>query len=158
MVTTTGLELAGRIQLGNSIKKNSFTRLKDPVSCLTHLGAGIAALVFSPVLLIHAMSRGVGIQDMIALVIFLSSMILLYAASASYHGFRASGVTAIRLKRFDHMMISVLIAGTYTPICVCAMGEKGRPLLILIWFLAAAGMLFKLLWVTCPKWISSVPS
>ena len=60
-------------------------------------------------------------------------------------------------KKLDHMMISVLIAGSYTPICVMVLPEKtGLPLLAIIWTLALMGMTFKLLWVTCPKWVSSV--
>ncbi|MCR5595502.1 MAG: hemolysin III family protein [Lachnospiraceae bacterium] len=139
----------------DNIKTYAF-HAKDPVSALTHFIGCIAAIVFTPVLLIHASDNGASMKDLIALSIFMLSMISLYGASASYHGFNVPGEAGLRLKRLDHMMIFVLIAGTYTPICVCAMGTGGVTLLCVIWSIAFAGMCFKLLWVTCPKWVSSV--
>ncbi|MBQ7678235.1 MAG: hemolysin III family protein [Butyrivibrio sp.] len=133
----------------------SESRLKDPVSCLTHLWGCIAAVACAPLLIVHAARSGVGRGGMGAVVIFLLSMALLYGASAAYHGFKVEGRAGMVLKRLDHMMIFVLIAGTYTPVCVCAMGAQGRRLLTVIWLIAAAGILFKLFWVTCPKWVSS---
>ena len=54
-------------------------------------------------------------------------------------------------------MIFVLIAGTYTPVCVIAIrGALGYGLLALIWGIALLGIIFKAFWVTCPKWVSSV--
>jgi hemolysin III len=53
-------------------------------------------------------------------------------------------------------MISVLIAGTYTPVCLIPLRDhNGMLLLALIWGLAALGILLKLCWVTCPRWLSS---
>lgn len=131
-------------------------KAKEPISSLTHFIGFILAIFFTPVLLIHASDRGAGPSDMIALSIFMLSMIMLYGASASYHGFMLTGKAALRMKRLDHMMIFVLIAGTYTPVCVCAMGRQGLLLLGVVWSLAIIGMVFKFLWVTCPKWVSSV--
>ena len=85
------------------------------------------------------------------------SMILLYGASTSYHSFDISEKANLRLKRLDHMMIFVLIAGSYTPVCLTVLrGSIGMRLLAIVWGLAIVGMIFKLLWVTCPKWVSSV--
>ena len=54
-------------------------------------------------------------------------------------------------------MIFVLIAGSYTPVCTIALkGVIGYGLLGLVWTIALLGIIFKLFWVTCPKWISSV--
>ena len=54
------------------------------------------------------------------------------------------------------MMIFILIAGSYTPICVIPLRDTvGIPLLILVWAVAIAGMLIKAFWITCPKWFSS---
>ena len=54
-------------------------------------------------------------------------------------------------------MIFVLIAGTYTPVCLIILGGKiGYTLLAVVWSIAAVGMLIKAFWVTCPKWFSSV--
>ena len=55
------------------------------------------------------------------------------------------------------MMISVLIAGSYTPVCLLALPvSSGRILLAIIWGLAIAGILIKAFWIYCPKWVSSV--
>ena len=61
------------------------------------------------------------------------------------------------LKKIDHMMISVLIAGSYTPICLLVLGGRtGIILLAIVWSFAIAGILIKAFWVYCPKWVSSV--
>ncbi|MBQ9333404.1 MAG: hemolysin III family protein [Lachnospiraceae bacterium] len=140
----------------NILNGNSRFRAKDPLSALTHFIGCIAAILFTPVLLIHATESGAETTDLIALSVFMLSMIALYGASASYHCFDLAGEAGMRLKRLDHMMIFLLIAGTYTPVCVCAMGREGMPLLSVVWGIAFAGMVFKLMWVTCPKWISSM--
>jgi hemolysin III len=84
-------------------------------------------------------------------------MILLYAASTIYHTFDLSEKANKRLKKMDHMMIFVLIAGTYTPICVIALPQPlGIILLSLVWAIALIGVIVKLVWINCPKWFSSV--
>ena len=55
------------------------------------------------------------------------------------------------------MMISVLIAGTYTPVCLISLPKNvGYPLLAIVWGIAILGIVLKAFWVTCPKWVSSV--
>lgn len=130
--------------------------LKDPVSCLTHAIACVAAVFASPFLLIHAADQGIGRTGLISLAVFMLSMIMLYGASATYHAVKLPGEAGMIFKRIDHMMIFVLIAGSYTPVCICALGNKGILLLGAVWAIGIAGMLFKLFWVTCPKWLSSV--
>lgn len=93
----------------------------------------------------------------ISLAVFVGSMVLLYAASTTYHTFDLSEKANTVLKKIDHMMIYVMIAGSYTPVCLLVLEpETGYPLLALTWGIAAAGILFKLFWVYCPKWVSSV--
>ena len=130
--------------------------LKDPVSCLTHAISCIAAVLATPALLIHAARHSAGQAGLVSLAVFMLSMILLYGASASYHAVRFEGEAGMVFKRVDHMMIFVLIAGSYTPVCVCALGSTGSVVLVTVWGIALAGMIFKLFWVTCPKWLSSV--
>jgi hemolysin III len=93
----------------------------------------------------------------ISLTIFIVSMILLYAASTSYHTFDISPKINKILKKLDHCMISVMIAGSYTPVCLVVLhGAVGYGLLALVWGIAILGIIFKLCWVTCPRWVSSV--
>lgn len=131
-------------------------KIKDPGSAITHfIGMLMAAAATAP-LMIKAKAEIQGGTVAPAL-IFIISMILLYGASASYHTFDVSEKVNKVLKKLDHSMIFVLIAGTYTPVCILGLGNRmGYILLVTIWSIAALGITFKLCWVTCPKWISSV--
>ena len=129
--------------------------VKDRISALTHFIGFLAALAGMPLLLMKAAARHA--DAMPALSIFMGSMILLYGASASYHAFNINPKANLVLKRIDHCNIFLLIAGSYTPICVMALPpEKGAGLLLFIWSAAFLGIIFKLFFVTCPKWVSSV--
>lgn len=131
-------------------------RVKDPGSAITHFIGMMMAVFASTPLLIKAARQPDQIH-MIALGIFITSMILLYAASTLYHTLDLSEKANKRLKKMDHMMIFVLIAGTYTPICLIALPQPlGMRLLTLVWAIAFAGIVVKTFWVTCPKWFSSV--
>lgn len=131
-------------------------RAKDPGSAITHLIGTLMAVFAATPLLIKAAQQP-SIIHLISLGVFILSMILLYVASTVYHTFGKTIKVHQRLKKFDHMMIYVLIAGTYTPICLIALGGKaGLSLLILIWSLAIVGIIVTGFWVHCPKWFSSV--
>lgn len=131
-------------------------KLKDPGSAITHFIAMIAAIGASVPLLLKA-SRGTEKLHVLALAIFIDSMILLYAASTLYHTLDISEKVNRILKKIDHMMIFVLIAGTYTPVCMIVLGNKtGWMLLGLVWGIAAAGILLQMIWIDCPKWFSSI--
>lgn len=131
-------------------------KLKDPGSAITHFIGMIMAIFAATPLLIRAASRPDRIH-IVSLAVFIISMILLYAASTAYHSFNLSEKANIILKKIDHMMIFVLIAGTYTPVCLIVLnGTIGYTLLALVWGIALAGIVIKALWVTCPKWFSSV--
>lgn len=93
----------------------------------------------------------------IAMAVFMTSMILLYTASTLYHSVNLQGHSLRFFQKIDHMMIFVLIAGSYTPVCLLVLNPvDGHRLLVTVWVIAAAGMLFKLFWVTCPKYVSSI--
>lgn len=131
-------------------------KVKDPGSAITHFIGMMMAIFASTPLLIKAARQPDKIH-MIALGIFITSMILLYAASTLYHTLDLSEKANKRLKKIDHMMIFVLIAGTYTPICIIALPQPlGMQLLSLVWGIAILGIVVKMFWVTCPKWFSSV--
>ena len=84
-------------------------------------------------LILRAM-RAPDTVHVISLSIFIVSMILLYAASTTYHTFDLSERTNKILKKLDHCMIFVLIAGSYTPICLIVLhGRTGFMLLALVW-------------------------
>jgi hemolysin III len=131
-------------------------KAKDPGSAITHFIGTLMAVFAAMPLLIKAAAKPSAVH-VISLGIFILSMILLYSASTIYHTFNISIKVNRRLRKLDHMMIYVLIAGTYTPICVIALGGTiGITLLALIWFLALIGILVTGFWINCPKWFSSV--
>lgn len=132
--------------------------VKDRLSALSHFIGFILAIAATPVLLIKGALDGRSLADLVAYAVFAISMVLLYGASTSYHSFnfRDEGKNR-RLRKFDHMMISVLIAGTYTPLCVTTLkGDGGIMLLATIWGLALLSIIFKAYWITCPRFVSSI--
>ena len=117
-------------------------KLKDPGSAITHLIGMILAAIVSIPLIIKS---------------FLSGDYVRIISSTAYHSFNISPRINKKLKKLDHAMIFVLIAGSYTPICTIVLGGKiGYGLLSVIWAIAILGIVFKMFWVTCPKWVSSV--
>ena len=131
-------------------------RVKDPGSAITHFIGMLMAMFAATPLIIRSL-RVPDTIHVVSLTIFIVSMILLYAASTTYHTFDLSPHINKVLKKIDHCMIFILIAGSYTPICLIVLhGTVGYILLSIVWGIAVLGIIFKLCWVTCPKWISSV--
>ncbi len=130
--------------------------IREPGSALTHFAAMMMAVFASMPLLLKAGLTS-GSRNMAAMMVFMTSMILLYGASAMYHSVNLTGKRLKIFKKLDHMMIFVLIAGTYTPVCLIILGgQLGYSLLALVWGIAVVGILIKIFWVTCPKWFSSM--
>lgn len=126
--------------------------IREPGSAITHFIACLMASIAALPLIFKANG---GITTM-ALAIFSISMILLYGASTLYHSVNVSAKVLGIFRRIDHMMIFVLIAGSYTPVCLIVLGgSMGYSLLALVWGVAIAGMVVKIFWITCPKWFSS---
>ncbi len=130
--------------------------IKEPGSAITHFIGMLMAIFAAVPLLIKAAHEPERIY-VISLAIYAASLILLYAASTTYHTFDISKKVNTILKKIDHMMISVLIAGSYTPVCLLVLkGRTGIILLSIVWAIAIVGILIKAFWVYCPKWVSSV--
>lgn len=131
-------------------------QLKDPASALTHILGSATALLTSIPLLIR-LANSSDYLHTISIAIFSFGLVLLYTASSLYHSINSTETVNRRLKKFDHMSIFVLIAGTYTPICLIVLGGRsGLTLFFVIWVMALAGMFLKAFWVYCPRWVSSV--
>lgn len=129
--------------------------IREPGSALTHYIAMMLTLAFASPLLVKA--SGDSAVTLFSMAVFCLSMVLLYGASATYHSVNLKGTLLAVFRRVDHMMIFVLIAGSYTPVCLVVLGGRtGYTLLALVWGIAIAGMLLKLFWISCPKWLSSV--
>jgi hemolysin III len=101
--------------------------------------------------LILAASAG---RARLAAAIYAVAVSALLGTSALYH--RVTWRPAARrwMRRLDHSMIFVLIAGTYTPVALLALkGSLASAILIVLWAGALGGVLFKLLWIDAPKWL-----
>lgn len=130
-----------------------FKKLRDPVSGLTHLGAAIAAAVGLVVLLY--LGRGNTLKE-VSLLVYGISLILMFLASALYHMIKSRPEVIQRLRKFDHSAIYLLIAGTYTPICLHFFSGFWRwGLLGIIWGMALAGIGVKLFVIKAPRWVTA---
>jgi hemolysin III len=126
-------------------------RFKEPFNGISHLFGGIVSVVMTVLLFRAAASRGGG-RAGIPFLVFGLSTALLYTASALYHLLDVSPRLHVMLRRLDHVSISLLIAGTYTPICLVALrGTAGTVLFWVVWGLAAAVILSDVFWLDAPR-------
>lgn len=129
---------------------------REPGNSLSHLIGAILSVFALIILLWKAYQINGSMLTYIAYTIFGISLILLYSASSLYHGVKASERVIFFLRKFDHAMIYVLIAGTYAPFCLISLkGPLGYSLFTVISILAICGILFKLVWFHCPRWLST---
>jgi hemolysin III len=89
--------------------------------------------------------------------IFLAASVLLFGTSGLYHrgtwGLRGQAI----LRRMDHSNIYLFIAATYTPLALILLNGASRViLLVLIWSAAIGGLLFRLVWLSAPRWLYTV--
>lgn len=129
-----------------------FEKVQDPISSYTHfLGAvfGLAALIFFIVfgLALHRSSTAI-----LSCCVFALSMTALYSASSYYHTLPWDHPRHTLFRKLDHSMIYVLIAGTYTPLCLTWLpGQEGVIFTAVIWGIALAGIVAKICWLTAPR-------
>lgn len=103
------------------------------------------------------LGRSANLHQFWPLLIYTLSLLGMFGVSATYHRPNWNDKWRVTMKRLDHAMIFVLIAGTGTPICVLALPESaGRPLLITMWLATALGVFKSVIWVNSPKWVSAV--
>jgi len=131
--------------------------IREPFNALSHLLGAILGVVALIAMIIKGIVLDLSGLTITALVLFGVSMILLYASSATYHMVIAKDHVIHMLRRLDHSMIYLLIAGTYAPFCLIALkGTTGYTLFSIISLMAISGILFKMIWFNCPRWISTV--
>lgn len=115
----------------------------------------MVAAVFAPVGLVFLLLIADSPRRYVAAAIFATSLMLLYATSASYHIAPWSRRLSAIMSRADHSMVFVLIAGTYTPFCLVTLDYAwGIPMLSVVWSLAAAGILVAIIWPRAPRWLN----
>ena len=130
--------------------------IREPGSAITHFIWIMIAIVAAAPLLVKA-ALDADMTALVAMTVFIGSMVALYGASAVYHSVTVKENILKVFRKLDHMMIFVLIAGSYTPVCLVVLGGRmGYTLLAVVWGIAVVGMVVKACWITCPKWFSSL--
>jgi hemolysin III len=94
----------------------------------------------------------------VAVSVYAVTLVALFGVSALYHRVNWGSISARRwIRRLDHSMIFMLIAGTYTPFALLALhGPLGLAILVVVWTGALTGAVFNLMWSTAPKWLRAV--
>ncbi|MBT2637616.1 MULTISPECIES: hemolysin III family protein [unclassified Bacillus (in: firmicutes)] len=132
------------------------TYIREPINGLTHLAGALLSFAGLLALVIKASITTGSALAITSVAIFGISMILLYTASATYHMVISKDSVIAFLRKIDHSMIFVLIAGTYTPFCLISLnGVTGWTLFGIITFAALCGILFKMIWFKSPRWLST---
>lgn len=132
-------------------------KIKDPVSGLTHLVGAVLSVAALVLLVIWAAlySNEKG-WDIVSFSIFGTSLILLYTFSSLYHLCNVKERATRVLRKFDHIMIFILIAGTYTPICLGPIrGGWGWSIFGIVWGLAVIGTIISAIWIKAPRWLTT---
>jgi hemolysin III len=129
-------------------------RQKPRLRGVSHQWAFFVSLIAGAVLIVAAPTT----RATIAVAIYAVSLSALLGVSALYHRINWVRPTARRwMRRLDHSMIFLLIAGTTTPFCVLVLsGALADAILIAVWAGAAAGIVVELIWVEAPKWVSTI--
>lgn len=132
-------------------------KVHHATSAAIHL-VGLALSITALVLLVRQAVLSGTAWHTVSFAIFGASLILLYLASTVYHFTTHINRTARGwFRKIDHIMIYVLIAGTYTPICLVPLRSTwGWQLFIVIWTLAVAGITLKLFKPGLPRWITTL--
>lgn len=128
-------------------------KLREPVNGLTHFFAAIVAAIGLIVLIVIGWNN---LIKEVSLSIYGTTLILLFAASATYHLVKAGPKIVENLRKLDHSAIYLLIAGTYTPICaIMFTGFWKWGLLTIIWSLAVIGIVVKIFVIKAPRWVTA---
>lgn len=131
--------------------------LREPVNGLTHLIGAVLSLVGLIFMIFKVVTTNGSHIELFSVFLFGVGSILLYSASATYHSVIANSKVIMALKRVDHSMIFLLIAGSYAPFCLVALNNTaGYVLFTAVALCSVIGIAFKIAWVTCPRWLSSV--
>lgn len=132
------------------------TDKKEITSALTHLGGAIFGVI-GLILLLNIAVKSSSLITIASFLVFGLSMIFLYSTSCVYHFIDSSKKKAkVIMRKLDHIMIFVLIAGTYTPICLLVLSKDiGYKLLFVVWSITIIGAFIKIFWINAPRWVSS---
>lgn len=135
-----------------------FTQAREPINSYTHFIGACLGVLGTCILILYCIARGkTEPSSVIGALVFGFSLIALYSASSVYHYVKGNAKTINRLRKLDHGMIFVLIAGTYTPLCLRFMEPRNSIIFLsAIWSVAVLGNIIKQFWLSAPRWLSTL--
>ncbi len=136
--------------------KNPLKLFREPVNALSHMAGSLASIAGLTLMVVMAAVKA-DAWHVVSFAIFGTTLVFMYTASFLYHGLQLSAKTLAIFRRIDHIMIFMVIAGSYTPLCLVPLrGPWGWSLFGIIWGFAAVGIVLKLFWMNLPRWISTL--
>lgn len=130
---------------------------RDPISSLTHFIGLVALCIGFIFILAKGLYTNASLPRLISALAFSISAMLLYYASSYYHYYKGNVLKITWLRKFDHAMIYVLIAGSYTPMCYLCMDiVQATWFCIFVWGIAILGIVFKLLYINVPRFVGTL--
>jgi hemolysin III len=119
--------------------------------------AGAAGSVLGLALLIVFAAGRADVWHLFSFCVFGTTLILMYTSSFLYHGLRISEKTLLIFRKIDHIMIFMVIAGSYTPLCLIPLrGPWGWSLFTTVWSIAFIGVFIKIFLINTPRWVSTL--
>lgn len=139
----------------NWIKDKTYYLLNEIFSAITHGIGELLAIIGAIALIIHGVHVG-GAMRITSFVIYSITLVVFYIASTMFHSLYFTRVEKL-FQIFDHSAIYLLIAGSYTPYCLIAIGGwLGWVILTVIWIMTVLGIIYKALWMGKLKTLSTI--
>ena len=131
-------------------------KIKDPVSGFSHAFGAALSVAGLVLLIVYAALYGEGAWDIVSFTIFGVGLLLLYTFSSLYHLLNLGEKGTRVFRKFDHIMIYILIAATYTPICLGPLrGGWGWSIFGVVWGIAFIGIFLTIFWLNAPRWLTT---
>ena len=129
--------------------------IREPVNALTHLLGAVLSII-GTIVLFNYTEAPLNPVAIISILIFGISLAALYTTSGIYHLVHTTDAILTKLRKLDHSMIFLLIAGSYTPFCMLSLsGAWQWSIIIIVWSLALIGIILKMFWIDMPRWLST---
>lgn len=131
--------------------------VREPINAFTHLVGAILSFIGTIFLLIFgSKDNPLTTTAIVSIIVFGLSLIALYTTSGIYHLVNSTEAVLLKLKKLDHSMIFILIAGSYTPFCLLSLTGIWRiGIIVTVWSLAVLGITLKIFWINMPRWLST---
>ncbi|MCF6247625.1 MAG: hemolysin III family protein [Desulfobacula sp.] len=128
---------------------------REPVNAISHMAGALVSIVGLTLLVVFAAIKA-DTWHVVSFSIFGTTLILMYTSSFLYHAVKVSDRALKIFRRVDHVMIFMLIAGSYTPICLIPLrGPWGWSIFGTVWGIALIGTGIKIWVPNVPRWIST---